>query len=176
LIEGKLVNLRALEEEDLELLKKWRNLDFVRKTTREYRLLDTINQKKWFETIHHNSPPREIMFGITNKNNKLIGVTGLTYIDWKNKNSEISIYIAKKNWQKTVEAKNTIHLILQYGFNELNIHRLWVEIYEIAKENIELFSKMKFKKEGVLRDKVWRDGKWWNSQIYSILKTEYSNE
>jgi len=66
--------------------------------------------------------------------------------------------------------------IIEYGFEELNLHRLWVEIFEISKENITLFEKLKFVKEGVLRDKVWREGKWWNSIIYSKLSTEYYND
>ena len=174
MFEGKYVKLRSLEVEELKILRDWRNSKHVRKTTREYRLLSMINQKKWFESIHLENPPKHIMFGVVSKNGKkIVGVTGLTYIDWKNKHAEISIYLANKNWQKTKEATDTINTIIEYSFEELNLHRLWVEIFEISKENITLFEKLKFVKEGVLRDKVWREGKWWNSIIYSKLSTEY---
>ena len=86
MFEGKFVTLRALEKEDLPSLKEWRNSLHVRKSTREYKLLNMINQKNWFESIHQSNPPKDIMFGILNKRKKLIGVTGLTYIDWKNRN------------------------------------------------------------------------------------------
>ena len=46
MIEGKYVNLRALEKEDLELLKKWRNDKRTRTHTREYRLLKLIIPNK----------------------------------------------------------------------------------------------------------------------------------
>ena len=105
MFEGKFVNLRALEKEDLENLRTWRNLEHVRKSTREYRLLNMINQKDWFESIHKNNPPKDIMFGIINKKNKLVGVTGLTYIDWKNRTSEISIYLSYPKWQKNQRQK-----------------------------------------------------------------------
>lgn len=176
MIAGKLVKLRALEEDDLETLKEWRNSEYVRKTTREYRLLDMIHQKNWFNSIHANYPPQEIMFGILNKKNKLIGVCGLTYIDWKNRHSEISIYLSMANWQRTKEAHDTINLLMAYGFDELNLHRLWVEIFSIATENIKLFEQMKFIKEGKLREKIWRNGRWWDSFLYSKLSTEYSHE
>jgi RimJ/RimL family protein N-acetyltransferase len=167
------VSLRALEKEDLSILKEWRNSSHVRKSTREYKLLNMINQKNWFESIHQSNPPKEIMFGILNKRKKLIGVTGLTYIDWKNRNSEISIYFSTKNWQTKPDAKETINLILEYGFEELNLHRLYVEIFSLMKENIKLFTQMKFIKEGELRDKVWRENKWWNTVIFSKLSSEY---
>jgi hypothetical protein len=176
MLEGKYVKLRSLEEDDLKALREWRNSKHVRKTTREYRLLDMIHQRKWFESIHASNPPREMMFGIANKNNKLIGVTGLTYIDWKNRHAEISIYLSKENWQKSKEAFDTLEIVTRYGFGELNLHRLWVEIFSISIENIRLFEKMKFVKEGELRDRLWRNGKWWNSVLYSKLSTEYKHE
>ncbi len=175
MIEGKFVKLRALEIEDLPKLKNWRNSKFVRRSAREYRLLNMINQKKWFEQTHNENPPTSIMFGVLNNKNKLIGVCGLTYIDWKNKHAEISCYLNSKNWQKTKEAEDTIYTLIKYGFEELNLHRLWAEIFSIAKENIALFNKMNFEKEGLLREKLWREGKWWNSMIYSMLSSEFKN-
>jgi len=173
MFEGKFVTLRALEKEDLPSLKEWRNSLHVRKSTREYKLLNLINQKNWFESIHQSNPPKDIMFGILNKRKKLIGVTGLTYIDWKNRNSEISIYFSTKNWQAKHEAKEVINLIMEYGFEELNLNRLYVEIFSLMKENVKLFKKMKFIKEGQLREKIWRQNKWWDTLIFSKLAKEY---
>jgi len=169
MIVDKYVNLRSLEEEDLPILKKWRNNKSTRIHTREFRLLNMINQKQWFQSIHKENPPKFIMFGINNKKNKLIGVCGLTYIDWKNRHAEISIILSQEKWQRTKEAKNTIDILTKYGFGELNLHRLWVEIFETAPENIKLFEKMNFVKEGKLREKLWRGNKWHNSFIYSKL-------
>lgn len=171
MINGELIELRSLEYEELSKLRDWRNSSHIRKSTREYRLLNMIDQKNWFESIHM-SPSKAIMFGII-KNQKLIGVTGLTYIDWKNRHAEISIYIHKKGWQKMPEAKDTLLTVMNYGFGELNLHRLWVEIFETVPENIRLFKKMKFVSEGKNRQKLWRNNKWWDSQFFSILSNEF---
>ena len=66
MIEGKFVNLRSLEKEDLQTLKTLRNDKKTRIHTREYRLLNMINQHEWFESIHRQNPPSVIMFGIEN--------------------------------------------------------------------------------------------------------------
>ena len=71
------------------------------------------------------------------------------------------------NWQRTKEAKNTLELLIDYGFNELNLHRLWVEIFDTIPENIKLFERMKFVKEGTLKEKIWRNSQWHDSFIYS---------
>ena len=144
MIKGKYVNLRSLEEEDLIILKKWRNDKKTRIHTREFRLLNMINQKQWFEFIHKENPPKFIMFGVSDKKDRLVGVCGLTYIDWKNKHAEISIILSQEKWQRTKEARSTIDMLIKYGFGELNLHRLWAEIFENAPENIKLFEKMNF--------------------------------
>lgn len=172
MIPGKSVNLRSLEENDLSKLKKWRNLPQTRIHTREFRLLNMINQKSWFESLHVQNPPKHIMFGVENTNGKLIGVCGLTYIDWKNRHAEISIILSLKNWQKSKQSKETVNLLQNYGFGELNLHRLWVEIFEAAPQNIELFEGLNFKLEGKLRGKLWRNKKWYDSFIYSKLMTD----
>ena len=172
MFEGKNVNLRSLEIDDLGILKKWRNDKITRNHTREYRLLNMVNQKHWFETIHKDNPPKFLMFGVTDKRKKLVGVCGLTYIDWKNRHCEISIILYLKNWQKTKEAKETISLLINYGFGELNMRRLWVEIFDTIPENIKLFESLNFHREGILRDKLWRQKKWHNSYIYSKLSTD----
>ena len=169
MIEGNYVNLRSLEVDDLEILKKWRNNKVNRIHTREFRLLNMVNQKHWFNSIHKDNPPKFIMFGVADKQKKLIGVCGLTYIDWKNRHCEISIIIFKKNWQKSKQAKDTVLLLTDHAFGELNMHRLWVEIFDTIPENIEFFESMNFVKEGILRDKLWRDRKWHNAIIYSKL-------
>ena len=176
LLEGKYINLRSIEHDDLKTLGRWRNRKHVRRTTREYRLLNMVNQTGWFESVQKQNPPKDIIFGIVNKKGTLIGFTGLTYIDWKNRNSEISMYFAKPNWQKTKEAQDTMKVLMEYSFDELHLHRLYAEIFSIAKENIDFYESMKFLREGKLRHRVWREGKWWNSYVYSKLSDEYYEE
>ena len=77
-----------------------------------------------------------------------------------------------KNWQKTKQGKETISLLEKFGFEELNMRRLWVEIFDTIPQNIKLFESLNFVKEGILRDKLWRNRKWHNSYIYSKLSTD----
>jgi len=176
MLEGKFVNFRPLEEADLPILRDWRNSKHVKRTTREFRLLNMFNQKAWFESLHEQHPPKDIMFGIINKKKKLIGVCGLTYIDWKNRNSEISIYLEGQNWQKRKETKDAILLLEQYAFEELGLHKVFAEIYSFVKETIQLYKSLKFHHDGTIRDTVWRNGKWSSSEIYSILDSEFKHE
>ncbi len=176
MLEGKLVKFRSLEVEDLPKLRDWRNSKQVKRTTREYRLLNMFNQKNWFESLHKNNPPIDIMFGILDKKGKLIGVCGLTYIDWKNRNAEISIYLSGERWQEKKDTKDAIRLLTKYGFEELGLHKVFAEIYSFVQETIGLYKSLGFHNDGSIRDTVWRNNKWWSSQFYSMLESEFKNE
>jgi len=173
MLKGKLISFRALEEKDLPKLRDWRNSDHVKRTTREYRLLNMFNQKSWFDSLHKSNPPCDIMFGVMNKKQVLIGVCGLTYINWKNRNSEISIYLDHKNWQRTKEARDVLKLLMTYAFEELGLHKIYAEIYNFVSDTVDLYKSLGFHKDGIIRDNVWRNGKWWDSYIYSMLDSEF---
>ena len=51
MIKGKKVGLRAVEKEDLILLRDWRNLTDFRKHFREVRELSLTDQEEWFESL-----------------------------------------------------------------------------------------------------------------------------
>ena len=57
-----MIKFRSLEADDLPTLRDWRNSKFVKRTTREYRLLNMLNQKAWFDSLHSQNPPKDIMF------------------------------------------------------------------------------------------------------------------
>ena len=172
MIIGEVVNFRALEEKDLRQLRDWRNQSYVRKSCREYLLLNMENQVQWFKSLH-KKPPNNIMFGIENKKGELIGVCGLTWIDWKNRNAEVSIYIGEKDWQGKGVANESIDLLLQYGFNTLNMHKIYAMIFAFNEASITLFEKSGFILEGSQRESHYIDGKYWNVLLYGILKEEY---
>ena len=172
MIEGKTINLRALELEDLKQLRDWRNSLHIRQYTREYRLLNMENQIQWFKSLTNDKS--NIMFGITTKKPQeaLIGVCGLTHIDWKNRNAEISIYLGEKKWQRKGYASDALQALIRYGFFELGLHRLYAIIFQYNKESIKFFEKNGFEFEGLHKEARYWNGKYHDELIYGYLRRE----
>ena len=177
MLEGKKVSLKAVERKDLPKLLEWRNKKNFKKFFREYRILNINQQRKWFLDVVEGDK-KTVMFSIIlNKNQQLIGACGLTYIDWVQKNADFSIYIGDKNiYIDNVLALEAGKLLLQYGFSDLCLNRIWAEIYDFDKKKIELFKKLKFVLEGKHRETYWYNNKWHNSLFYSILLKEFKNK
>jgi RimJ/RimL family protein N-acetyltransferase len=178
MITGKKVGLRAVEHKDLENLKKWRNITSFRKNFREYRELSSINQESWLKKT--NSSPNDFMFVIEDlSNNQLIGACGLLYVDWIIRSADFSFYIGWK--EKYIDedgfADEATRLLIDYGFKNLNLNKIWMELYEFDNIKLSFFiNKFNFKIDGELRDNCFEDGKYWNSKIISLTHKDYNNE
>jgi len=174
MLKGKRVSLYAVEEGDLRQFSDWRNNADFRKYFREYRELNMVQQEKWFEekVVKDNAT---IMFSIKrNKDNELLGCCGYVYINWVHRHADLSLYIGWKEAYIDEEgyAEESCRLLLDYGFNELCLNKVWTEIYQFDEKKMSLYNKYGFQQDGLLRQNYWYDGKWWDSRILSILRSE----
>ena len=172
MIKGKLVGLRAVEREDLEMFKNWRNIESFRKNFREVRELNQSSQESWFEKSCVNNP-NDFMFTIVDiKNGEPIGAGGLLYINWVIRSADFSFYIGKDELYIDSKgyAEEAARLLISYGFGDLNLHKVWMELYEFDIKKIEFFTeKFSFEKDGFLRDNCFYNGKYYNSYVLSLL-------
>lgn len=170
MLKGKYVGLRAVEESDLSQLLLWRNQPNYRRFFREYRELSQTNQRNWFDSKVLNDKSTE-MFSIVDINTgELLGACGLCYIDWINRNADFSIYIGKDDLY--IDEKYAIEaaqIMMKYGFEELNLHRLWSEIYSFDEAKNVMFDRLGFKLEGVHKETHWTEGKWCDSLFYGYV-------
>jgi len=173
MIHGEKVMFRAIERDDLPQLRDWRNDPEIRTRTREFRLLSMENQERWYKALHDDR--NTVMFAVVNKARKLIGVVGLTYIDWKNRRAEVSIYIGDRSAQGKGYGFDTLRTIVRYGFEHVNLHKLYAEIFAFNEPSVRLFEKAGFRKDGVKREDQFVDGKYWDTYVYSILENEFED-
>ena len=175
MIKGNLVGIRAVESTDLELLKNWRNNTDFRKNFREVRELNSNNQESWFNKT--NNSPNDYMFTIVRlEDNKPIGACGLLYINWINRSADFSFYIGINDYyiDNSGLAKESAELLIKYGFFNLNLNKIWMELYEFDMKKIHFFQdQFKFKIDGKLRENCFEDGKYWDSLILSLLKSDF---
>lgn len=170
MIKGKTVGLRAIEETDLEILLNWRNNPENRIFFREFKELNATNQKNWFDKYVIQDNQTQMFAIVELATNQIIGACGLCYIDWINRSADFSIYIGKDDlYIDDIYAIEAAQLMEKYGFEELNLHRLWAEIYSIDEKKQLFFEALNFKKEGVFKETHWTEGKWVDSIYFAKL-------
>lgn len=170
MIKGQKTYLRAIEEGDLKQLLEWRNKPNLRKYFREYRELSWDQQIWWYENIVLKDD-KVRMFSILDEDKKLLGACGLCYINWVDRNADFSIYLGADDIyideDLTIDASKSL---IKYGFEELNLHRLWAEIYDFDEAKTKMFNALGFELDGRHRETHWTDGKWCDSLFFSLLE------
>ena len=174
LFESTRVILRKMTAQDAEIYHVWRNDLEVMQSTAP--LLDVYNIEDTEEFVtqtilaSHSSKSYII---VDKESQKPIGITSLVHIDYKNRNAECIIDIGdKKAWGKGYGTE-TMKLLLDFGFLELNLHRMYLRVLSFNIRGIKLYEKVGFQQEGKSRESIFRDGKWHDIIHMSILQKEY---
>ena len=89
----------------------------IRKYFREYRDFSIRQIENWYENmLDDKSFEMFVIIDCKNKN-EVVGVTGLTYIDFVNHHADIHFYIGKEGlWIDDYYSPKAIQIILNYGF------------------------------------------------------------
>jgi RimJ/RimL family protein N-acetyltransferase len=167
------VYLRALEPDDYKISVNWRNDEQIWQMVGGPKyFVSSEYEKKWVEqAIFDNS---NIRLAICVKSSeKYIGNVYLTHLDWINRSAEAHIFIGDKDeWGKGY-ASEALFLMLQFGFLERGLERIYAYILETNIQSQKLFQKCGFQEEGMLRHSVYKDGKFQNQKVLSLLGPDF---
>ena len=163
----KKLELKKIKRKDLETVVKWRNNSEIMKYTTQFFLLNMEHQNNWFNDISKKDTDR-VMFVFT-YGKDIIGVGGLIHLDKQNKNADTAIMLGETKMHGKGLGTEALQLLVNYGFKKMKLHRISAEIFEYNKISLKLFEKLNFKREALLRDGLWKYGRWWDIYTYSIL-------
>jgi diamine N-acetyltransferase len=72
--------------------------------------------------------------------------------------------------------RQVLRLLLIEAFEEYGAHRLWLDVFEDNLRAQHLYSSFGFRRDGVLREAVYRDGEYYSLILMSLLDREYDGE
>jgi RimJ/RimL family protein N-acetyltransferase len=104
---------------------------------------------------------------------KPIGFIRLHIIDRASQNMWLRMIIGDKKAYGADLAHDALVHVVEWLFSEQNVHRITLETYETNKRALRFFEKVGFKQEGVLREAVYKDGKYYNIISLGLLKREF---
>jgi RimJ/RimL family protein N-acetyltransferase len=168
------IYLRAFISNDYFKSYKWRNdFDISNGLICRKLFISIENEKEWIEKTNRDKINNVKVAICLISDDEYIGNIYLTEIDHVNKNAGIGIFIGDKKHQNKGYATEAINLILDHAFNDLGLERVESKIFTSNKLSIKAHEKNGFIKEGVLRNYFFKNGKYNDVTIMSILKKEY---
>ena len=110
---------------------------------------------------------------VDKKSDRIIGWGGLYRINWISRTAEYRVFIGdKKYWNKGFGTE-IARLLVGYGFDKLNLNKVWLGVNADHLGAFHSYKKAGFVQEGVLRQEIYRNGKYYDAVRMSILKKEY---
>jgi RimJ/RimL family protein N-acetyltransferase len=181
MIIGDQIRLRAIEKEDLPSFVKWLNDPEVRQGLSLIMPLSLAEEEDWFAGVLKQSPfERPLAIEIQPDPKKeywvFVGNCGFINIDWQNRLAEIGIHIGEKEYWNQGYGRKAMRLMLKHGFENLNLHRLWLQVFENNQRAIRSYEKAGFTLEGKFREAKYLEGKYLDVMIMSMLHSEWQDQ
>lgn len=177
LLTGDLVRLAAMNaERDADTFTRWNlDTDYWRfSSAGPARPLTKKHVRDYFEREYENDSPDVYAFEIRKRDDdKLIGEIDLGGIRWSHRDTFVGIGIGERELWGKGYGTDAMRVILRFAFEELNLHRVSLNVYEYNPRAIRSYEKCGFKVEGRMRKMLSRDSKRYDMIYMGILQSEW---
>lgn len=171
-IKGKFVTLRAIEREDLELLKEMLNDPEIENLVVGWSFpVSKYQQDIWYEKNINNDT--NLRFIIETPIDGAVGMATLVNIDWKNRKATHGIKLSKGEFRAKGIGTDSVMSVMRYAFDELQLNRLDGGWFEDNLGSQKLYMKCGWKIEGKRRQYIFKSGAYRDLMIVGILREEY---
>lgn len=175
LLSDNLVILKPLKVQDVsDEYLNWLNSPEISfgLSRRNYTMKELIDYVK-----EKTKDPHCVFFAILDKKtNQHIGNIKLDNFDKETNLMDLGILIGNKNFWGKGYGKSACILMIDYGFNVMNLRKIWLAVYENNPAARILYEKLGFVTEGILRKHVYFNGSFYDKYIMGIFKDEWNQK
>lgn len=161
--------LRAIEKEDSEFLRGMVNDAEIESQIGGWSFpVSKEKQNLWIESIGLSKDSLRLIIEFDGQR---VGYCALTNIDQKNASAEIHIKIAHPNRGQGL-GTSAIKTLVKYAFDELRLNCVYANVLSYNIGSLKAFEKNGFVKEGLLRKRVFKNGRFVDVFSLSVIKGE----
>ena len=171
------VTLRAIEENDWELLLSMMNSPEIDMYVGNAHLpASELSQKNWISQYKNTDETIRLMIELNN--GKTIGMIMLQHIDYRNQIAELGIktYVSDVQDRLPHDTDDAYNAMLKFAFDELNMNCIYCFVTDDNMRSLKFHNRLGFKEDGVLRHRLYSSGIHKNLVAFSMLKDEFENK
>jgi diamine N-acetyltransferase len=160
MIAGQKVTLRALERSHLDRTRSWANDPELARLLDRFRPISDVEHEQWFASLERKDTCLYFAIETNDGPARHVGNVWLWDIDPRHRKAEVRIVIGDREVAGQGVGTEAIDLACTYGFQRLNLHRLYACVLEINPRARRAFEKAGFLLEGTLRQDRWVDDRY----------------
>lgn len=161
-----MITLRKLQLKDIPLMLEWMHDEEAKHIFQNnFAEMDEDAAKRFVENSFSNTQQHFAI--VDDEDDEYLGTISLKNIDSKNKNAEYAISTRKKSRGTGTNQKAT-ELILKYGFDNLKLHKIYLNVLSSNQRAICFYKKCGFIYEGTFKEHLFVDNKYQDLEWYAI--------
>lgn len=169
------VKIRKISEKDTANILKWRNADHVMSVFIDRRPLTEETHSNWLKNVVGSGKAAQYIAYDAEKEIDF-GSVYLRDIDQNNKKAEFGIFIGEKEYIGHGNGTDAARQLIDIGFREMGLNKIYARILEYNKASYNMFMKLGFHQDALLREDVMIDGKPVNVFMVSVLMKEWMKD
>lgn len=170
---GKKVMLRAMEPEDMEMLREMVNDPEIEHMIGGWSFpVSKQGQLQWYEKVVTDNQSLRLTIELL-ETGEAVGLIILNGINWKDREVTSAIKLKRDAPKRMGYASDAEFTLMQYVFEELHLHRISVEVMEYNTPSILMHEKCGAQREGLKRAAVYKNGAYHNVICYGILYRDF---
>jgi len=174
MLRGTHVVIRAQSKDDLDLLHRWLS---------DLELYDSAWPPYWEFPLSRDRLAHILEEEAKQKDRRNyiieapeghpIGCIFLLHLNWPSAHAELGIIIGDREALGKGYGSDAIRTLLKFAFETLHLHRIYLRCGAGNERAIRTYEACGFRREGIFREACWRDGRWEDELVFSILADEY---
>ncbi len=168
---GDRIYLSPRNVDDAEQFTEWMNDFEVTDYTGRSGAIVTLEAEKKY--LQDNINVEATFSIVTLDEDKLIGNISLEGIDHMNREATLGIFIGDKDYLSKGYGTEAIRLLLDYGFNYMNLHCIKLKLLSFNERAFKCYKKCGFKEMGRIRENRFINGKYYDTICMDILEKEF---
>ncbi len=172
MIEGKRINLRAREDDDIPIFHRWYNDPEITRFLGDPFPAISLRQERAISERIDDDPNRRA-YSIVLKDGTLIGNCEMNQFNWSARSCAVGIGIGEKQYWGQGYGGEALDLMLSIAFDGLNLHKVWLTCAAYNERGLRAYRRIGFREEGRLRDDRFVDGRYHDTVVMSILEHEW---
>lgn len=171
ILRGARVTLRPLSSGDLRRCVKWFSDPRVIQYLGRNAPVTLADEERWFGEYRRRSDEQIFAIEVDGKH---VGNLGLHKVDRVHRKAELGIVIGEPAFWSKGYGTEALREALRYGFGVLGLNKVSLDVIEHNARGIRTYEKCGFQREGVHREDVYKDGRFFNVVRMSMLAREFA--
>ncbi|MBL4938512.1 GNAT family N-acetyltransferase [Clostridium sp. YIM B02515] len=171
---GQKCYLSPLNSSQSEKVAKWSNdMEVAIRTGDISDMITNEIQRGYLENMNNSSG--YAFYIIREEDNEVVGIGRLMRVNFINRNAIMGMFIGEKNNRNNGIGTEATKLLLDFGFNILNLRNIMIETYSFNEPAIKVLKKCGFKEIGRRRKSIIYGNNEYDEVLMDMLNEEFQD-